>query len=230
MKVDTVGVRHALPQVNLLPPEIVEYEQLRSMQRFMAATVLVPVLLTAALFVLGKHPAAEAQRSVDAAAQEHSALLARQTALNDVPVVEAALTARQTQLTLAMGTEIDWSQQLQQLSLRMPPRVFLQTLTAQQTGTPGATAGVVPGAAGAPAAPGAVTGIGSVAFTGTAASHDDVARWLRTIALLPGYSAPTFSTSKEKDLGGRTVVDFSSTVVLTEQAQSGRYKNPARLP
>lgn len=230
MKTDTLAVTRVLPQVNLLPPEIVEYEQLQRSQRFMALTVLGPVLLTAVLLLLGRHPAAEAQRSLDAAQQEHTALLARQSALNDVPVVEAALAARQAQLTLAMGSEVDWAEQLQQLSLRMPPRVFLLTLTALQTGTPGGTAGTVPGGLAAPPVAGAVPGIGTVAFTGTAASHDDVARWLRTIAAMPGYADPTFSTSKEKQLGGKTVVDFSSTVVLTDRAESGRYRTPGKLP
>jgi hypothetical protein len=53
--------------------------------------------------------------------------------------------------------------------------------------------------------------------------HDDVAVWLESLAKQKGYTSAYFNSSTEKEIGSTKVVDFSSTVVVTREALSGRY-------
>jgi hypothetical protein len=53
--------------------------------------------------------------------------------------------------------------------------------------------------------------------------HPDVATWLDVLARQPGMSDAYFSSSKKKDVGAKTVVDFSSTATVTDEALSHRY-------
>jgi Tfp pilus assembly protein PilN len=119
-------------------------------------------------------------------------------------------------LQQAMGQEIDWSTYLSDLSLRIPDNVWLTNMNATESST-GLTA--------TPPAPG--TGIGTITFGGVAFSHDDVATWLDVLAKEKGFANVYFSNSARGVIGNRTVVNYSSSVALTDDSKSGRYTQPA---
>ena len=103
-----------------------------------------------------------------------------------------------------MGQEIRWSFLLNDLSLKVPDRVWLTSMTVTTT------------EASAAAAPTdgqyLSTGIGSVDFVGRAYSHRDVAAWLNSLAKQKGYTQPYFSDSTEEAVGGNDdAVKFTST-------------------
>src|SRR5438270_13910164 len=121
-------------------------------------------------------------------------------------------------LTQAMGQEIRWSYYLTDLSLKVPDHVWLTNVTATETAgsaspTAAAATSIVP------------AGIGTVTFSGTAFSHDDVASWLDGLAKERGYTNAYFTNSTKAKIGERDVVNFSSSVTLTQAALSGRYSN-----
>ena len=211
-QVVTATTAGALPRVNLLPPEITERQVLRRVQTGIGAGVLAALAVTALLHLSATSSVAEAQEQVDAASVQHSQLVQRAAAFRDVTAVYARTAAAEAMLVDAMSEEVRYSRFLNSFSHTLPERVWVTDLVFTQGGGSGAAA----------ATP-ATAGIGTVTISGTAYSHDDVAVWLESLAAQEGYDAAYLQSATERRLGGRVVVDFETSVVLTAEALSGRY-------
>jgi Tfp pilus assembly protein PilN len=205
-----------LPRVNLLPPEILEAARFRRFQFAMVGAGVGAVAIVAAL-AANAHSGVNQAKSELAASQATQANLQTQlSGLQSVQDVYNQKDAKKAMLQQAMGPEIRWSFYLNDLSLKVPDHVWLNSVAATE-------------AAAGPAAPGVGTtaaapaGVGTVTFAGVAFSHDDVATWLDALAKERGYTNAYFTNSTKANLGQRDVVDFSSSVTLTQAALSGRY-------
>lgn len=219
---DGVEVLTAMPRVNLLPAEIAEAAKFRRFQLAMGAALVAAVAAVGGLYVHGQSNVKAAQTELDAAQQQQVQLQGTLTSLQGVQDVYTQVAAKQAMLTQAMGGEVRWSRYLADLSLRVPDKVWLTTVTASQTATGLAAAqpGVAPTS-------GVAQGIGTVSFAGEAFSHNDVAAWLDVLAKERGFADPYFSNATEKKIGPRTLVDYTSSVVVTDEAKSNRYTAPA---
>jgi Tfp pilus assembly protein PilN len=205
-----------MPRVNLMPPEIAEAARFRRLQLAMGGAVVAAFGIVAALYMQAHSGVADAQQQLDAANAQHATLQTQLNSLQSVQNVYSEVAARQAMLTEAMGDEIRWSTYLNDMSLRVPDNVWVTNVTATElTGGPTATTTAT------------TSGIGNVAFTGVAFSHDDVATWLESLAKEKGYVDPYFTNSTEAKIGDRTVVNFTSSVDLSDAAKSGRYTKPA---
>jgi len=200
-----------LPRVNLLPPEIGERLQLRRVQSALGLGVLAALGATALLYLGATSSVAQAQESLGAASAQHTRLVQSTHDFQDVTAVYTRTAAAEAMLVDAMSEEVRYSRFLDAFSTTLPDRVWVTDLTFTQT--PPATTGT----------DGSATPIGTVTITGTAYAHDDVAVWLETLADLEGFDAPYLQSSTERLLGGRTVVDFTTSVQLTSEALSGRF-------
>jgi Tfp pilus assembly protein PilN len=208
----------ALPRVNLLPPEIAEKRRARTIQAGLGGAVALSVVGVVAGYVLA-HASATHAKSQLADAQADTARLQTQVAqYAGDETLRAQLAAEQGMLTAAMGSEVQWSHYLNDLTLRIPDNVWVQQLTI----TEGTSGSGQPGAQ-----PAATNSIGSVSVTGVAFTHDDVATWLDSLAKEKGYANPYFSSSTSAYIGSRGIVKFSSTTQVTPDALSGRYTHPA---
>jgi Tfp pilus assembly protein PilN len=208
-----------LPRVNLLPPEIVAAAQFRRFQLAMVAAGVGAVAIVGALAVSAHGSVGHAKTQLAAAQAEQSSLQNQLAGLQSVRDVYNQVDAKKAMLAQAMGPEIRWSYYLTDLSLKVPDHVWLTNVTAAETVAGGPT----PNASAQTAASLVPTGIGTVTFAGTAFSHDDVATWLDTLAKERGYSNVYFTNSTKSQVGPRDVVNFSSSVTLTQSALSGRY-------
>jgi Tfp pilus assembly protein PilN len=207
-----------MPQVNLMPPEIAEAARLHRLQRGMVGAVVVSAVVVGGLYWHAKQGAASAQSELAAAQAQQTSLQAKYNALNDVQQVFNQVQAKRELVNEAMGDQVNWSVLLNDLTTAVPDNVWLTGFTAVET--------TVPGAAAAPPAVGAdgtTTGIGSLTFTGISFTHDQVANWLDSQAKVKGFADPSFQTAIKDSLGPQGIVQFSSSVVLTEKALSNRY-------
>jgi Tfp pilus assembly protein PilN len=220
---ESVATTTTLPRVNLLPAEIAEAARFRRFQLAMGGAVVAAVVVVGGLYVHGQSAVHDAQSDLDSARAQQTSLQGTLNSLRSVQDVYGQVAAKQAMLTQAMGQEVRWSGYLADLSLRVPDKVWLTNITASETAT-GLSAAATTAA---PAAPGTETGIGTITFAGVAFSHDDVATWLDVLAKERGYANAYFSNSTESKIGARTVVNYTSSVVLTEDAKSGRYTKPA---
>lgn len=120
-----------------------------------------------------------------------------QTPIVPIPAVTSEEQPRLTALASAMSTRIAWDRILREFSLVLPTDVTLTglTLAAPPAATP----------AGSPPAAGSAQGL---SITGTAFSHDGVARLLSRLMLIPDLENVTLSNSSAAGVG-TTGVQFS---------------------
>jgi len=207
-----------MPRVNLIPPEIAEAARFRQLQLAMGAAIAVSAVIVGGLYMHERSGVSSAQAQLDASQAQHTSLQTKLAGLQTVKDTFDQVTAKQGLLTQAMGQEIRWSYFLNDLSLKTPSDVWLNTVTAAETTAPGATAPTSPST-------GTVASnvVGSVTVTGTGLRHDDVAKWLDTLSRLKGFADPTFQSSTETAIGPRNVVGFATSAGVTIDALSNRY-------
>ena len=208
-----------LPGVNLLPPEIEQERAFRRVQLGLGAGVLASLGLVAALFVVTTGQVSAAKGDLADSKLQTTRLEAQAAEYSEVPLVYSQVEAAKAQLELAMGKEIRWSFLLNDLSLKTPRNVWLDTMTAK-VNDDAATAAV---AATAGPATYVKPGLGSVSFDGFALAHNDVAVWLDRLAKQKGYDQAYFTESAKQDFEGHRVVKFKSQVSITQDALSKRY-------
>jgi type IV pilus assembly protein PilM len=172
-------------------------------------------------------------KSVLATRQTRSQLSAQQKAVRGVEAelarydslrrLNADLDAGRKRVQTALGGDVSWTRFLSDFVQAMPDGVWIQSLSAQTTGS--AAAGAKPAAkaskksAGTAAGP---SGIGSVAWTVTGLDYPQASDWLRDLKEDPALAGVTIGSVTKSELGGRSVVLFSSTATLTEAARSDR--------
>jgi Tfp pilus assembly protein PilN len=206
-----------MPRVNLLPPEITQAHRLRRTKAGLAAGLVVVIGAIGGAYVTQVNAKNAAQDNLTAEQATGAKLQAEQAKYADVPRTIAAIDKAETMRETAMANDIEWYRSLTNVSLTLPSKVWLTTLTLQVGAAGGAAASTTP------ASTGLTGGVGTVTAVGTAMDHPDVATWLDVLARQPGMSDAYFSSSKKKEVGAKTVVDFSSTATVTDEALSHRY-------
>jgi Tfp pilus assembly protein PilN len=205
----------AAPRVNLLPPEIAEKSRLRRAQLAMVGTGLAAVAVVGVMYTQQSAKVDDAQQQKAAAEAAHVRLNAEKAQLQSVSDTYAQVDQAKQTLASAMHYEVLWSSYLHDLTLTIPENVWLTNMTAKLE--------LTKAPAGGNAGPVLDPGLGTVTFTGRAFAQEDVAAWLESVSKEKGYTNPYFSQSVEALIGTVPVVNFTSTVTLTEKALSNRY-------
>jgi|KBSSwiStaDraftv2_1062776.scaffolds.fasta_scaffold166362_3 Tfp pilus assembly protein PilN len=219
MSTQTTTLLATLPRVNLLPPEIEQARRFRHVQAGLGGAVVASLVVAAALFVAASAQVGKAQDDLDANKAQATQLQAKVAEYAEVPLVYGQVEAAHAQLGQAMGQEVRWSYFLNDLSLKIPRHVWLDSMIVSSAAA-NATAPVT--------GQYAAVGIGTVLFEGHAYSHNDVAAWLNSLAKQKGYTQPYFSDSTVAALGSNNhAVRFTSQVTVTDDALSGRYTEKA---
>lgn len=208
-----------LPQVNLLPPEIIARAALRGVQRGLGLVVLGAVVVVGLLAHQASSAVGSAQGSLAAATSEQAGLRAQTAQYADVTAAYARATAVQQLVVTAMGSEVRYSRFLNDLAVSLPPNVWLTNASWNQPNAASAVGSGTPSVAGS---------LGTVTFTGVAYSHDDVAVWLEALARQKGYASPYLQSSTAGLIGSRPTVTWTASVVLTSEALSGRFVTTGR--
>lgn len=204
-----LGSLGSMPGVNLMPPEIAERAALQQVKVAAVAAVVLSALAVGGLYYQAHSGVSSAQKNLADAQQQQTAVQQQVTKLQPVAAAYAQVTAAKAEVAEALGGEIRWSGKLDDLSLSIPANVWLTNMSV-------ATSGSANGAL-------ASTGISTITFQGVATNRDDVAVWLESLARENGYANPYVSVTQETAVGSKVLVDFTSTVTVTDAALSGRY-------
>lgn len=215
-----------LPRVNLLPPEIGERRRLKKVQTGLGAGVAAAAVVVGALTLLAMAQVNSAQEDLEAKKARGAQLQSQQAQYAEVPLVFAQVEAASAQLGQAMGKEVRWSYFLNDLSLNVPGKVWLTSMTVTQD-----VDGAVVAATANPTVPGGGTyltpGLGTVTFQGKGYAHNDVAAWLNALTRQNGLTQPYFTSSAQEEIGSKSAVGFTSQATITEDALSGRFTEKA---
>ena len=194
----------AADRIDLLPGFVGARRRAR---RLLAASTFVACVASSAValaYVAQGFGLAAAQQELDVRLAENAAISAQVAELADLEVLQAALVNQQLALSTLFENEVRWSMILADLQAVMPSDTWLTGMSASPiTIAEGETV---------------AAGRASIAFQGTTFSHPDVADFLQRLDRVPGFDSPYVTVSTKTDVGGRDVVSFSASVVVTDQA------------
>ncbi len=213
---------YAVPRVNLLPPEIEAERTFKRTQLVLGGVTAGVVALLVGGFALAAISANQAEEELAAEAVRTQTLQTEEAKYADVPRVLAEVENAQNAQSTAMGTDVAWSTYLNQVAATYPQNLWLKDMSVTMA-APALTP--TPGALGSD--PLATPGIGAIAFNGTAKEHVDVASWLDALGAIDGFADPSYTNSARTEVEGQVLVDFTSQVVVTNDALTGYYERKA---
>lgn len=200
-------------RINLLPSEIRERQLAR--RRTIAAGV-VGLLIVAAVggfFFLQQVRLSSVQEDLEEQQAVNAQLQQDINELQRFADLEAELLATRGLLGELLQNQVLWSGVLRDISLVIPGTAWLTalqgTITAEPIPTEGAPPATPEGAAGL---------VGQITFTGNALDHPTVALWLARLEDVRGFVNPWLSSSQKTEIATTEVVEFNSSVDLSEDA------------
>lgn len=220
MSVQTTTRIAELPSVNLIPPEIQEERNFRRLQAGLAAIVVLAIAGVGALYVHDRKAVHQGQAELAAAQETQQRLQREMNGLRDVTETANQLQAAENALTQVRSTNVRWSDTLADLSASLPDGVWYTSLGIKETVQPGAY----------PKSTAVPLEVGTIQFGATGYVHKQVdgwpvhnvvAGWLDAMSKIVYFSDAMFSTSQEDTVGTTPVVNFSSTVTVTNGAIKG---------
>ncbi|MGH2711818.1 MAG: PilN domain-containing protein [Actinomycetota bacterium] len=203
-------------KINLLPPEVGERQKLRRRTVMSIVIGVVVVGLIGGFFFLQVVRLSGVEEDIDTQEASNAALRAQIAELQDVASLEQEIATTRQLLSTLLQDRILWSGVLRDISLVIPGELWLDGLTGQ-VGT-AVTSGDV-----ATTAPTTTEGlVGQIAFTGFAFDHREVAEWLSRLEDIRGFINPWLSSSTKSEIAATSVVQFVSSVDLSDQALARR--------
>lgn len=209
----------ALPQVNLLPPEVKAARGLAATKRWLALGVLVAVLMSAGLVVKATFDQSSADDKLTNAQNDTARLNAQKAQYAEVPAVLNELQRAKDARELGMSTEVLWRSIVRAIAATTPPGVRIDTMR-----TVSATPMVLPAA---PVDPLAAAGISTITFTAQSVTIPDTEAWLRALSTIPGFSDAWFSQEIISADGDAVFYNLNAVVLVTDQAYAERFSKEA---
>lgn len=216
MRMQRQHERLPVAEIDLLPLEIFRRRHTRRV------TVGVIAVSLVVLSIIGVIYAFQSMRlnslETDIAAQEavNEELNGEISALDDVAQLQAEFETARGLVASLVSDRVLWSGILADIARVVPARAWLTGLTAgvQSNGVSPVSTPAIASADGT-----ATSGlVGQITFNGYAMTHRDVAEWLSRVEDVFGFANPWLSTSTKTEIGTQQVVQFTSSVDLTEEA------------
>lgn len=221
MKTLTTTSLATLPRVNLLPPEIHERRRLQRLQIGLGAVVVLSVFGVGFMYMSGQSAVTTAKARVADAQNTQTKLSAQIQKLQYVTQTRSAKDAAEAALTQATASEIHWSDYLADMSVVVPPGVWVTQLSFVENVQPGSLTNPTA----APPTVGTVTVTATTLPEGGAA-HNGVASWLDATVKEKGFSSPWYGSSTESYIGPQKVATFASNINVTSDALTKRCIQP----
>lgn len=204
-----------LPQVNLLPPEVHAKRTLSRVKRWLAAVLVLAVLLAAGLVALAVLSQQAAEDELSLQQSETERLLAEQQRYAEVPLVLDQLESIRTARELAMGTEVMWQDYIAAIAATAPEGVSIESanVTAPSPMEP------------APIAADPLVGdaVAGITFSANSRTVPDTAAWIDGLNSVPGLADAWFSSASVTEVDGVVFYSVSGTVQVHADARSGRF-------
>jgi len=158
-----------------------------------------------------------AKRDLEEVRAQNDEIQAQIDALADAQQKQAQLDVLRAQLTSLLSTDVSWARMLQEISMTIPGDVWLTSFQGQVTVQGGGAVGD------ATDSPGPLSAIsGTVNFSATGLDYPSVAAWIQRMSTMRSFTQLWVPQASVSSFGTRDVVNFSSTVQVTDAARSDR--------
>lgn len=203
------------PQVNLLPPEVHAKRSLSRIKKWLAAFVVLAVLVAAGIVALAVLTQQAADQELADQQAETQRLVTEQQQYAEVPLVRDQLETIRGARELAMSTEILWADYLAAVAATTPEGVSIETIAV-----------AVPSPMEVPVAPlDALQGasVATITFATNSRTLPDTAAWLDGLASVPGFVDAWFTSASITETEGVAYYSVSGTVQVDASAQAQRF-------
>ena len=201
--------------INLLPPEVRHRHRTKRQTALVAVAGAAVVAVLIFLWVLQGVHLSQVDQQVAEQKQTNAQLQVKIDQLHHFAELRSNLETQKKLLRQTLSGTVKWSGVLHDVSLVMPERMWLNTMTGTLTST--STTGAVP--ATAPTTTGGATNlVGSIQFDGDAMDKETIALWLTKVETVKGWVNAWLSEAQETKLGVTPVVTFSSSIDLSKAA------------
>lgn len=193
--------------INLLPSEALERQNIRRRRMLMALGMVAYLGLLAVATVWWQGKVDTAQQNIDAQIAVNDNVRREAAALVSARDLQSQYVGNVVVIESLLANDVAWGRLLNDFGRLIPETVWLGDFTGLSIPET-AVAGVV----------------GRVNVAGTGFEFTDVSAWLRAVSedRFPGVVGTWVSTVTEGDLGGVPIVNFNSSITLTEEALSNR--------
>ncbi len=207
-----------LPQVNLLPLEIIEKRSLKALKIRIgfAFVLLLAVIVVAYGFVQAEK--SMAQSRYDRASEETIRLKAEEAQYAEVPLILGQIANAQTALRDGMYREVLWKDYLGAIAGTVPDDGIIKLLSVEAATPNVAGPAVADGLQG--------DGIGQLSFSVNLVEMPDTVAWINELNQIPGFADARFAVAEyrkgpdDKD----PTYEFTGTVRLMEEIYSHRFE------
>lgn len=222
-------------KINLLPPEIRQRQRTRRKTVAVAMASMIVLAGVVALFMLQQIRLSVVRSDLREQQAVNSQLQSQITELRRFDELQREVAASRQLLTDLLANRVFWSAVLRDISLVIPGEVWLSGMTATLTdvgapvsqpveepaeGTAPEETAEEPAEGTAPEVVPQPTGpslVGQMSFTGFGLNHRAVALWLARLEDIRGFANPWLTNSQKTEITPHTVVQFNSTVDLSQQ-------------
>jgi Tfp pilus assembly protein PilN len=202
------------PQVNLMPPEVIEGRHLVVVKRRLfwgiIALLLVCVLAFAGAYVV--RSGAEAR--YDDALAASDTLTAEKRQYSPVIQVQKDIASTTNARAFALSNEVDWTSYAYAIQSVLPQGVSIESITVAAIGP------------GDPLTAGAddltQPGLAIITFSAVVATLPDASEWIEALQSVPGLADANIQSSVLQDQTGEVTYTVAATVQVTEEARANR--------
>ena len=208
-------------RIDLLPSAYQERRrQRRNVGLVVVASMVVLLLVIGWWFVLGTSVNSEKDRLAEAQ-RTNQTLQAQIAELSRFADLEAEVTAKRQALVTVMTGDVDWPAVMTEIAMVIPGEVWLTGFSASA----GATEGAAPvGTETAPIRVSEQAPSGRISFQGKSLTMPGVAKWLVSLRNVKEFAAIWLNTATVSETDTQVeVVDFDSTLELSDRARSDRF-------
>ncbi|MGH2786146.1 MAG: PilN domain-containing protein [Actinomycetota bacterium] len=206
-------------QINLLPSDIAERRRARQVTLLLGAAGVALIAVLALVFVV-QAARVSGERGKLAAQERTNSRLQRQVSqLQGFAQLQQTLRTKEQLLGQLTAGEVRWSLLLNNISLVIPSDVWLTNFSGSVQ--------VVTGTTSTPTTTGP---IGTIQVSGNTFTHLDVARWLSRLSGVDEFLFPYLSLSSKTATEFQTLVDFNSSVQLSQEALRRNQPGGQRQP
>jgi len=205
-------------QINLLPPEYLERQRARRRTVAVVAVGLLVLVGVGAVFLLLANRLSGVREDLARQEAENDRLTAQIAELQNISQLQQQVLANRQLLVQLLADRVRWSGVLRDVSLVIPGQVWLTGLS----GSVGVAGEPVAGTPATAPEVGTPSLVGQIGINGFAFEHRDVALWLSRLEDVRGFVNPWLSNSQKTLIGTQQVVQFTSSVDLSEQVLARR--------
>lgn len=202
----------SVPQVNLLPSSVGDAKRDARLRRMLALSLVGVIVLAGIFYFFAMTTESSAQEELDSAHAETSKLQSEKVKLAYVPVVLAQLVEATIAQTVAMETEIRWTDYLSAITAVLPADTSITKLDV---------APVPPDTTGQPVT--TEPAVSTITFDIRSSTVPNTAAWLSALATVPGFQDAYFTSATVAEFEGKVFYTVTSTVEVNDSAFSNRF-------